>query len=136
MREALHVLAVDDDPDTADSLALALSLHGHEVRVAYNGPAALAAVQARPPDVVLLDLAMPGLDGYELARRLRRQPGMGDALLVCISGYGSDGHRERSRAAGCDHHLLKPVEVADILRLLTPRDGAASRDGCGSLPGP
>jgi len=68
---------------------------------------------------VLLNLSMPGMDDYEPARQLRSQPGMADALLVCLSGYGQDGERQRSREAGCDHHLLKPVEVSQLLPLLT-----------------
>jgi CheY-like chemotaxis protein len=113
-----RVLVMDDDPDTADSSAAFLRLHGHAVRVAYDGPAALEALRQRPADVVLLDLAMPGLDGGELARRLREQDGMRDALLVCVSGFGRDEDRRRTREAGCDHHLIKPVAPADLLTLL------------------
>src|SRR5690242_10326326 len=116
MRPPLHVLVVDDDRDNADSLALLLRMYGYDARAAYGGRSALAAVQAAPADAVLLDLAMPGLHGLDLAREIRRQPGMGGALLVCISGYGQEHYVEQARQAGCDEHLLKPVDAGDLLR--------------------
>ena len=126
MRDAASVLVVDDDRDNADSLALLLRLSGYEAAIAYDGETALEAVRARPPQAVLLDLAMPGLSGHELARGLRAQPGMGTALLVCVSGYGREEDRRLSREAGCDHHLLKPVETRELLAVRAAvRDGAA-----------
>jgi two-component system CheB/CheR fusion protein len=114
----LRVLVVDDDQDNADTLVLLLHLWGLSVRVAYDGPTALEVAKAEPPDVVLLDIAMPGMDGCELARRLRRQPEMEKALLVSISGYGQEIDRQRSREAGCDRHLVKPCEADELERLL------------------
>jgi CheY-like chemotaxis protein len=125
--QTLRVLAVDDDPDTVDSLAFLLHLWGHSVRVAYGSSAALDAVKAEPPDVVLLDIAMPGMDGYELSRRLRQEPGMATALVVSISGYGQETNRQRSLDAGCDVHLVKPVEVDELQRLLLSHSTQVSR---------
>jgi CheY-like chemotaxis protein len=117
-----RVLVVDDHRDTADSSRMVLEALGYRVvGVAYDGPSALAAARAEPPDVVLLDLAMPGMDGLTLARALRTLPGMAEAFLVCVSGYGRDEDRNSARAAGCDAHLLKPVEFAELERLLAGR---------------
>jgi CheY-like chemotaxis protein len=126
-----RVLVVDDDRDNADSLALLLGMHGHRVRVAYDGRSALQALDAGPADVVLLDLAMPDLTGLELARQVRQRPGMGHALLVCVSGYDREAHVERARQAGCDHYLIKPVDPADLLRLV-----AGHRPPGWTQPGP
>jgi CheY-like chemotaxis protein len=115
MREApLRVLVVDDHRDTVDSLAMLLQSWGHEVWPTYDGPAALAAARAHPPDVVLLDLAMPRLSGNNLAAQLRQLPGMAEALLVCITGLGREEDRRRSREAGRDRHLLKPVDPEEL----------------------
>ena len=114
-----RVLVVDDDADTADSLVLLLTLWGCRAAAAYDGRAAAGAALATRPDVVVLDLGLPGLDGYEVARRLRVAPGLEKVRLIAVSGFGREEDRERSRAAGFDHHLLKPVEP-DVLRdLLT-----------------
>ena len=118
---SLRVLVVDDDPDNADSLALLLRLRGHDARVAYDGAAALVSVKERPADVVLMDWAMPGLDGGELARRLREEDGMRSALLVCVSGYGQDDDRRQAKEAGFDHHFTKPLFADDLLGLLSSR---------------
>ena len=109
-----RVLVVDDNADGADSLALHLRLSGHEVQVAYSGPAALKVAEPFRPDVVLLDIGLPGMDGYEVARRLRQQPGLADVVLVAVTGYGTDEDRSRSQEAGFDAHLVKPVD-ADAL---------------------
>jgi CheY-like chemotaxis protein len=114
----LRVLVVDDDPDAAGTLALVLNLWCYEVRTAANGTRALDAGRTFLPDVVLMDLGMPGLDGWEAARRLREEPGMRGALFVALTGFGLDADRRRSREAGFDHHLLKPVEPEVLLRLL------------------
>jgi CheY-like chemotaxis protein len=115
---ALRVLVVDDDPDAAGTLALVLNLWCYEVRTAANGTSALEAGRTFLPDVILMDLGMPGLDGWEAARRLREEPGMRDSLFVALTGFGLDADRRRSREAGFDHHLLKPVEPEVLLRLL------------------
>jgi CheY-like chemotaxis protein/two-component sensor histidine kinase len=121
-----RVLCVDDDADIAESLAHLLRDMGHDVQVAHSGPEALAAASGYRPDVVLLDLGLPGMDGYELARRLRRQPGLGGARLVAVSGYGQEEDRRRSREAGMDDHLLKPVKAADLARALAAATGESA----------
>jgi CheY-like chemotaxis protein len=114
-----RILIADGNPDTADSLAVLLRIHGHEVTTAYSGPDALAAIRTADPDTAFLALFLPGLDGYEVARRLR-DPGNGrwPGLLVALTGYGTEEDRHRVRAAGFDHHLIKPADPADILALL------------------
>ncbi|HJT78286.1 MAG TPA: response regulator [Gemmataceae bacterium] len=113
-----RVLVVDDNRDAADSLALLLPLWGHAVRVAYDGPAALEAVRAYRPEVVLLDLGLPGMTGYEVAGRLRREPGLEKVVLVAVSGYGQEADRRRTRGAGFRDHLVKPVDPGDLRQLL------------------
>jgi CheY-like chemotaxis protein len=117
----LRVLLVDDNTDGADSLAALVRLAGHEARVAHDGPGALEAAAAFRPQVVVLDIGLPGLTGYEVARRLRADPDLAGAALVAVTGYGRDEDRERARAAGFDHHLVKPVAFAELLGLLTPK---------------
>ena len=109
------VLVVDDNVDGAESLALLLRLDGHEVRLAHDGPSALAAAPAFRPEVILLDIGLPGgMDGYQVARRLRQLPGLGEAFLVALTGYGQEEDRRRSREAGCDAHLVKPAATAAV----------------------
>src|SRR5262249_48105201 len=120
-----RILVVDDNVDAAESLALLLRLEGHDVRVAHDGPAALAAVEAEPPDLVFLDIGMPGVNGYDGARRLRQQPGVERLGLVAMTGWGQEEDRRRSQEAGFDHHLVKPVEP-DALRKLLAGTGARS----------
>jgi PAS domain S-box-containing protein len=116
--DRMRVLVVDDNRDAADSLAMLLRLKGHEVRVAYDGPAALAAVGAFGPDLVLLDLGMPGMDGYEVARRLRETPAFAGRAIAALTGWGQEADRRRTREAGFDHHLVKPVDPAELETLL------------------
>jgi two-component system CheB/CheR fusion protein len=111
----LRILVVDDHEDAAESLATLLRLLGHEVRVAADASEALDVVSAFQPDVALLDIGLPGMDGYELARRLRRLPGLDRILLLALTGYGLDADRRRSQEAGFDGHLVKPVDL-DALR--------------------
>jgi PAS domain S-box-containing protein len=115
---ARRVLAVDDNVDAVESLALMLRLQGQEVRVAYEAETAVALAEEFRPQVVLLDLAMPGLDGYEVARRLRRLPGLEGTLLVALTGWGQEDDRRHSREAGFDLHLVKPVEPGVLRELL------------------
>jgi CheY-like chemotaxis protein len=112
---ARRILVVDDNVDAAESLAVLLRLEGHEVRVAADGPSAVAAAQAGPPQMVVLDLGLPGMDGYEVARQLRALPETKDALLVALTGWAQEEDRRRCQEAGFDGHLAKPVEW-DALR--------------------
>ena len=124
-----RVLVVDDNRDAADSLALLLQLDGHDVRVVYDGAAALAALDAaRPgrPAAVLLDLGMPGMDGLEVARRVRASDAAAATLLIAFTGWGQHTDRERTRAAGFDHHLVKPVAPAALQALLASLDRTAA----------
>jgi CheY-like chemotaxis protein len=111
---------VDDNGDTADSLALLLNMWGHRACVAYDGPAALRVAKEYRPGVVLLDLGLPGLSGYEVARRLRTEPALSEALLVAVTGYGPE-ERGRCREAGFDLHLTKPVDLGVLQELLARR---------------
>jgi CheY-like chemotaxis protein len=114
----LCVLAVDDHRDTTDSVCQMLTLWGHRPLAAYDAATALATAVAERPDVALLDIGLPGMDGWELARRLRAVPGLEGIRLLAVTGYGQAVDRERSFAAGFDHHLLKPVEPKLLHRLL------------------
>jgi signal transduction histidine kinase/ActR/RegA family two-component response regulator len=110
----LDVLVVDDNRDAADSLAALLVELGCEVRVAYDGPGALAAFDAIGPDVLFLDLGMPHLDGYEVARRIRQRAPPHEAMLVALTGWGQQADRDRTRAAGFDHHMVKPADIQTL----------------------
>ena len=110
---------VDDNVDAAKSLARLLArLYGQEVRVAHDGPEALDVAGEFRPEVVLLDIGLPGMDGNEVARRLRERPEFEETLLVALTGWGQESDVERSRAAGFDHHLVKPADPEAILELL------------------
>jgi PAS domain S-box-containing protein len=113
-----RILVVDDSRDEAESLAMLLNLMGSDVRVAHDGPAALEAMSSYQPAVVLLDIGMPGMDGYEVARRARRQPGLKDVTLIALTGWGQEEDRRRCREAGFDHHLVKPVDLEALQALL------------------
>src|SRR5438067_2887408 len=114
----LSVLAVDDDADTARSTAQLLALFGHVARAALGGEEALRSAAADPPDVVLLDIRMPGLDGCELARRLAARTTAKPPLVVAVSGCGTDADRERARAAGVHVYLVKPVDPAVLVGMM------------------
>lgn len=114
----VRVLVVDDYPDAADSLALLVGLWDHEVRVAYDGLSALQLAKAFLPDVLLLDLGLPKVDGVQLAQELRRHPGLGGSIFIAVTGYGDPAHRLQAEAAGLDHFLIKPVDTDLLERLL------------------
>jgi PAS domain S-box-containing protein len=113
-----RLLVVDDNLDAATSLAVLLRLQGHEVAVAHDGASALAMAAASRPNLVFLDIGMPGMDGYEVARRLREQPGLESTKLVALTGWGQKEDRRRTAEAGFDHHLVKPLELKSLERLL------------------
>jgi len=114
----LRVLVVDDNRDVADTTATILRLSGCDTHVAYDGPAGLDAVERLQPDAVLLDIGLPGLDGYQVAARMRAQPAHRKTLVVAVSGYGQEEDRQRSKAAGFDYHVVKPIDPAVINGLL------------------
>lgn len=109
-----RVLVVDDNEDAAESLAALLCLFGHEAAVAYDGEQSLALAAEFKPEIVLLDLGMPRMDGHEVARRMRREPWGASLRIIALSGFGSATDVARSRAAGCDSHLVKPVSPTDL----------------------
>jgi two-component system CheB/CheR fusion protein len=113
-----NVLVVDDNQDAVLLLAHLLEAAGHKVEKAYDGLAALAAAKANRPDAVLMDIGLPGLDGYEVAKQMRQDPALSDVLLIAISGYCQDEDRDRSQNAGFDHHLAKPPDHQELLTLL------------------
>jgi CheY-like chemotaxis protein len=115
---SLRVLVVDDNGDSAESLAMLLSLSGHETHVARSGPDALTRADALRPDAILLDLGLPGLNGYEVCRRLRAGAWAGAIPIIAITGWGQAEDRQRSKDAGFDGHLVKPVVLADLKALL------------------
>lgn len=118
-----RVLVVDDNQDAALSLAMLLSRLGHDVQTADNGPAALEAIQSLKPAVVLLDLGMPGMSGYEVAVHARAMPAGRECILVALTGWGQEEDRRRSSAAGFNYHLLKPVDVEQLKTVLSDIDG-------------
>jgi PAS domain S-box-containing protein len=124
-----RILLVDDNRDALESLALLLETDGHAVRTADDGDSALALAAAEPPDIVLLDIGMPVLDGYEVARRLRAMASCRNAAIVAVSGWGQVEHKRRTAEAGFDYHLTKPVDWRTLRALLA--DVTRTREGAG-----
>jgi signal transduction histidine kinase/ActR/RegA family two-component response regulator len=118
-----EVLVVDDNADAAESLAALLDVLGARSRVVHDGTAAIAACQAKAPEIIFLDIGMPQMDGYEVARRIRALPGAEAIHVVALTGWGQDKDRRRSEAAGFDRHLVKPVDVAMLQSLLLAAGG-------------
>jgi signal transduction histidine kinase len=116
---ARRILIVDDSRDGGESLAILLKVLGGEVALAHSGRAALECVDTFRPDVVLLDIGMPGMDGYEVARRIRSNPANRSISLIALTGWGQDEDRKRSAAAGFNHHLVKPADIEQLRQLLT-----------------
>ena len=108
------VLVIDDSADAAESLALALDILGYDVRTAYDGPAGMAAARSFMPQVILLDIGLPHMNGYEVARLLRSEPCGKDAILVAVTGWGQDKDRQMASDAGFDLHLTKPVDFYEL----------------------
>ena len=113
-----RLLVVDDNQDAASTLAMLLKLQGHEVQMAHSGPAALEMVKRSAPDVVFLDIGMPDMDGYEVARRIRQEPGLERIVLAALTGWGQQEDRRRTAEAGFDHHLVKPPEPSALNAVL------------------
>lgn len=117
------ILVVDDNRDAAATMGLLLRTMGHRVAVVHDGPAALQSVAARCPDIVFLDLGMPGMDGFEVARRIRARSDGRSIVVVAVTGWGQEDDRRRTREAGFDHHLVKPVDPLDLQRTMGRRNG-------------
>jgi CheY-like chemotaxis protein len=115
---SLRVLVVDDNVDTVTTLALLVQESGHEVRTAYDGSAVLETALDYRPNLVLLDIGLPGFNGFEVARQLRQQPTLKNIVLVAMTGYGQDSDRKRSQEAGFDFHLVKPGDFGKVLEIL------------------
>jgi CheY-like chemotaxis protein len=113
-----RILVVDDNADAADSLGSLLNLEGHEVEVSYGSREALARARIYKPDVMLLDIGLPDMDGYEVAREMRASPELANIRLVALTGYGQAEDKQRARSAGFDDHLVKPVEFPALQRVL------------------
>jgi CheY-like chemotaxis protein len=113
-----RILVVDDSEDTAESMQLLLQLDGHDVRTAHDGPQAIAAAADFRPDVILLDIGLPGLDGYAVTRILRGNPELAGCRIIAVSGYAQDSDRQRSYQAGCDAHMVKPIEISALQSVL------------------
>ena len=124
-----RILVVDDNVDAAKTLAMLLKFKKQDVQVVHDGPAALSLASSYRPDVVLLDIGMPGMDGYEVARRLRNYPELGNVLLVALTGWGQEEDQRRSRDAGFDVHLVKPIRLEMVERLLAHSKLPAARPG-------
>lgn len=112
------ILVVDDCTDSAEMLSLLLKIDGHSVQAAFSGQAALKAIETTPAEVVILDLGMPKLDGFEVAKIIRSQHGPDRIVLIALSGYCRESDRQRCRASGFDHFLVKPVDYRRIRELL------------------
>jgi CheY-like chemotaxis protein len=122
------VLVVDDNKDSAEMFAASLAALGHETRVALDGPDALAVARAFQPQLALLDIGLPVMDGYELGRRLRGAPETRDVGLVALTGYGQERDRAASEAAGFDAHLVKPVTIETVQAMIDDLIGHVRRD--------
>jgi two-component system CheB/CheR fusion protein len=115
-------LVVDDNRDATETMALLLRAGGQDVRVAFDGLSALKTADSWQPDIVLLDIGLPHMDGYEVARRLRCVPGLEKTVLVALTGYGQEEDRDRSRDAGFDRHLVKPIDPAALEQVIAASD--------------
>ena len=121
----LRVLVVDDNRDAADTLARVLRLWGFETSAAYDAPAALDLARDAQPDCLVLDIAMPGMDGCALARQLRRDPALADSLLVALTAYSDPLTQRQIFEAGFDHHLVKPADLDTLADILRERAGVS-----------
>ncbi len=112
-----RILVVDDSVDSAETLGELLKIWGYDVRLAHDGEAALAAAREYRPEVILLDIGLPGMDGFAVAKQLRKD-GIGGRLLVALTGYGEQQDRDRAQEVGFDHHLVKPIDPDRLQKLL------------------
>ena len=127
-RPGRRILVVDDNQDSARSMARLLKLRGNEVRTAHDGIEAVEAAEEFRPEVILMDVGMPRLNGYEATRRIREQPWGQSITIIALTGWGQEGDRVQSREAGCDGHLVKPVDIRDLEKLLTALTGSTNSE--------
>ena len=116
---SLRVLVVDDNVDSAETIGFVLRKLGHEARMEYDGAAAIAAADAFRPDLILLDIGLPGMTGHQVAREIRQTPWGGTTTIIAVSGWGEEADRRQSREAGFDHHVVKPLDYEGVQRLLS-----------------
>jgi CheY-like chemotaxis protein len=127
----VRVLVVDDSVASTESLKIFLELHGYEVQCAHDGVSALALAKAFEPRVAILDIGLPGMNGYEVARAIRADDSLRGCLLIAVSGYGQHEDRRKSRSAGIDHHLIKPADLTSLVELISAhvmREGTGAKD--------
>ena len=117
MADATRILVVDDSVDSAETLGELLKIWGHDVRLAHDGPSALSAAREYKPEVILLDIGLPGMDGFAVATELRKE-GIGGRMLVALTGYGEQQDRDRTHKVGFDHHLVKPIDPDTLQKLI------------------
>ena len=115
-----RILVVDDSVDSAETLGELLKIWGYDVRLAHDGPGAVAAARDYRPEVVLLDIGLPGIDGFAVAAQLRKE-GIGGRMLVALTGYGEKQDRDKAQQVGFDHHLVKPIDPDTLQKLLAPK---------------
>jgi CheY-like chemotaxis protein len=115
---SLRVLVVDDNVDAAHTLTVLLKKSGHEVQEANDGPSALEAALGFRPNLIVLDIGLPGMNGFEVAKKIRNEPELAEVVLVAMTGYGQEADKQRSRESGFDHHLVKPASFDDVKRIL------------------
>jgi CheY-like chemotaxis protein len=132
--DQLRILLVDDRPDCIETMAKLLELRGHQVRCTSDGATAVELADASRVDVVLLDIGLPGMNGYQVAEQLRRRWSPDQLTLIAVSGYGGEEVRRRSSRAGFDHHLVKPVSLGDLERILESHPRGRTAEGRGLTP--
>jgi CheY-like chemotaxis protein len=112
------VLVVDDNFDAAQTLAVLLRVNGHQVQVAHDGPTAVEAARVYRPNLILLDIGLPGMNGFEVAKKVRNELDLGNVVLVAMTGYGQDADKQRSQESGFDFHLVKPTNFSAVKQIL------------------
>ena len=134
---SLRVLLVDDWPDAAEAMAALMRLWGHDTRIAHDGASALDLAALYRPHVIFLDIGLPGIDGYQVARRLREAPSFPEAFIVSVTGSAEEQAQRLSRESGCDGHLTKPVDPAGLQRLLASRrEAQRGQEDDADMPSP